>query len=174
MIWIAAARLEETRGQAKRVPLLIERALISLRSAQVEINRKQWLEDAVECELSNCPLTSRAIMYCIFNNRFPYLRNSPNRQNVIAIGVEDEDRKHTWMEDAEWFITQRALECARAVYAFTLNTFPKKKGIWTRAAFFEREVINCWTGGSRKIIIKKIIFSRNIIYTRDYISKKFF
>lgn len=43
------------------------------------------------------------------------------------------------MEDAEWFITQCALESARAVYAFTLNAFPKKKGIWTRAAFFERE-----------------------------------
>jgi pre-mRNA-processing factor 6 len=62
MIWIAAARLEETRGQAKRVPILIERALISLRSAQVEINRKQWLEDAVECEKANCPLTSQSIM----------------------------------------------------------------------------------------------------------------
>ena len=23
------------------------------------------------------------------------------RQNVIGIGVEDEDRKHTWIEDAE-------------------------------------------------------------------------
>ena len=122
MIWIEAARLEETRGQAKRVPILIERALISLRSAQVEINRKQWLDDAVDCEQANCPLTSQAII-----------------QNIIAIGVEDEDKKHTWMEDAEAFITQGALKCARAVYAFTLNTFPKKKSIWTRAAFFERE-----------------------------------
>uniref|UniRef100_A0A915M987 Pre-mRNA-processing factor 6 n=1 Tax=Meloidogyne javanica TaxID=6303 RepID=A0A915M987_MELJA len=122
MIWIAAARLEETRGQAKRVPILIERALISLRSAQVEINRKQWLEDAVECEAANCPLTSRAII-----------------QNVIAIGIEDEDRKHTWMEDAEWFITQHAIQSARAVYSYILNIFSKKKSIWTRAAFFERE-----------------------------------
>ncbi|KAI3418954.1 hypothetical protein GPALN_008047 [Globodera pallida] len=122
MIWIAAARLEESRGQAKRVPLLIDRALISLRLAQVEINKKLWLEDAVECERANCPLTSKAII-----------------QNVLEVGVEDEDRKHTWMEDAEWFITQGALECARAVFAFTLNTFSKKKGIWTRAAFFERE-----------------------------------
>lgn len=43
------------------------------------------------------------------------------------------------MEDAEWFVAQGSIECARAVYGFTINTFPKKRGIWTRAAFFERE-----------------------------------
>lgn len=53
--------------------------------------------------------------------------------------MEDEDRKHTWMEDAEWFITQHAIQSARAVYSYILNIFPKKKSIWTRAAFFERE-----------------------------------
>jgi pre-mRNA-processing factor 6 len=60
-------------------------------------------------------------------------------QHVIGIGVEDEDRKHTWLEDAEWFIKEGAIHCARAVYAYTLNIFPKKKSIWTTAAFFERE-----------------------------------
>lgn len=57
----------------------------------------------------------------------------------MGIGVEEEDRKHTWMEDAEWFINENAYECARSIYAFTLNQFPKKKGIWSRAAFFEKE-----------------------------------
>jgi pre-mRNA-processing factor 6 len=46
-IWIAAARLEETHGTVDRVPLIIERAILVLRGAQVEINRKQWLDDAV-------------------------------------------------------------------------------------------------------------------------------
>lgn len=60
-------------------------------------------------------------------------------KHVMGVGVEEEDRKHTWMEDAEWFVTEKAYECARAVYAFTLNTFSKKKGIWTSAAFFEKD-----------------------------------
>jgi len=88
----------------------------------VEINRKQWLEDAIDAERAGCCLTSQALI-----------------KNVMDIGVEEEDRKHAWMEDAEWFITEKAVECARAVYAFTLNKFPAKKGIGSRAAFFEKD-----------------------------------
>lgn len=61
-IWISAARLEESRQDEKKVNALIERALISLRAAQVEINRKQWLEDAIDAERAGCKLTSQAIM----------------------------------------------------------------------------------------------------------------
>uniref|UniRef100_A0A915CUS0 Pre-mRNA-processing factor 6 n=1 Tax=Ditylenchus dipsaci TaxID=166011 RepID=A0A915CUS0_9BILA len=121
-IWISAARLEETRGQKNRVDPLIAKALVLLRNAQVEINRKQWLEDAIDAERADCCLTSKAII-----------------KNVMSIGVEEEDRKHTWMEDAEWFISEKAIECARSVYAFCINQFPTKKGIWSRAAFFEKD-----------------------------------
>lgn len=62
LIWISAARLEETRGQADMVDKLIDRALIVLRTNQVEINRKQWLEDAIDAERSDCKLTARCIM----------------------------------------------------------------------------------------------------------------
>ncbi len=58
---------------------------------------------------------------------------------VIGHGVEDEDRKHTWLEDAEQFTQQGALECARAVYATALGVFPAKKSIWLRAAHLERQ-----------------------------------
>lgn len=30
------------------------------------------------------------------------------------------------------------MECARAVYAYALSTFPSKKSIWLRAAYFEK------------------------------------
>jgi pre-mRNA-processing factor 6 len=43
------------------------------------------------------------------------------------------------LEEAEWFVTQGAIECARAVYCVTLKAFPAKKGIWTKAAVFEKE-----------------------------------
>ncbi|KAM0731656.1 Pre-mRNA-processing factor 6 [Formica fusca] len=36
---------------------------------------------------------------------------------IISFGVEEEDKKHTWMEDMETYAQQGALECARAVYA---------------------------------------------------------
>lgn len=120
-IWISAARLEETRGQTDMVDRIIERAITSLRANMVEINREHWLKDAVDAEKASCKLTSQAII-----------------SHVLGIGVEEEDRKHTWMEDAESFVAQEAFECARAVYAHALLVFPTKKGIWFAAAHFER------------------------------------
>jgi pre-mRNA-processing factor 6 len=61
-IWITAAKLEETRGQIDMVDKIIARALTVLQSHQVEINRKQWLEDAIDAEKSECPRTAVAIM----------------------------------------------------------------------------------------------------------------
>merc|ERR1719411_530476 len=58
---------------------------------------------------------------------------------VIGVGVDEEDRKDTWLEDAESCKNAGAYECARAVYAHALTVFPKKKSIWKEAAFFEKE-----------------------------------
>uniref|UniRef100_A0A0N5APJ7 Pre-mRNA-processing factor 6 n=1 Tax=Syphacia muris TaxID=451379 RepID=A0A0N5APJ7_9BILA len=120
-IWISAARLEETRGQSEMVNRIIERALTSLRANMVEINREHWLKDAVDAEKAQCKLTSQAII-----------------SNVLGFGVEEEDKKHTWLEDAESFVAQEAFECARAVYTHALNVYPNKKSIWFAAADFER------------------------------------
>jgi pre-mRNA-processing factor 6 len=57
---------------------------------------------------------------------------------VVGHGVEEEDRKDTWLEDAEQCTQQGAHECARAVYAHALSIFPNKKSIWLQAAFFEK------------------------------------
>ena len=63
---------------------------------------------------------------------------SDNKSLCSAIGVETEDRKHTWMEDADAFTANKAYVAARAVFAYTLTVFPTKKSIWQRAAFFEK------------------------------------
>uniref|UniRef100_A0AAF5Q4B9 Pre-mRNA-processing factor 6 n=1 Tax=Wuchereria bancrofti TaxID=6293 RepID=A0AAF5Q4B9_WUCBA len=136
-IWISAARLEETRGQSDMVDRIIERAITSLKANMVEINREHWLKDAVDAEKANCRLTSQAII-----------------SHVLGIGVEEEDRKHTWMEDAESFVAQEAYECARAVYAHALLVFPTKKGIWFAAAHFER---NHGTTGSYDQLLQKAV-----------------
>lgn len=57
---------------------------------------------------------------------------------MVGHGVDEEDRKHTWMEDAEACTKQGAHECARAIYAHALSIFPSKKTIWLAAAYFEK------------------------------------
>ncbi len=63
-------------------------------------------------------------------------------RHVVGHGVEEEDRKDTWLEDAEQCTQQGAHECARAIYAHALSIFPNKKSIWLQAAFFEKVGIN--------------------------------
>lgn len=122
LIWISAAKLEETRGVVQKVDIMIEKALINLRANKVEINRKQWMEDAVDAEQAGCRFTAQAII-----------------KHVMSEGIEEEDRKHTWLEDAESFVEQKAYECARAIYAYALNIFGKKRSMWRAAIKFEKE-----------------------------------
>lgn len=66
------------------VEKIIDRALTSLAANGVEINREQWFQEAIEAEKAGavhcCQATIKAI---------------------IEQGVEEEDRKQTWIEDAE-------------------------------------------------------------------------
>ncbi|XP_026545088.1 pre-mRNA-processing factor 6 [Notechis scutatus] len=120
-IWITAAKLEEANGNTQMVEKIIDRAITSLRANGVEINREQWIQDAEECDKAGSVATCQAIM-----------------RAVIGIGIEEEDRKHTWMEDADSCVAHNALECARAIYAYALQVFPSKKSVWLRAAYFEK------------------------------------
>uniref|UniRef100_UPI00358DE5CD pre-mRNA-processing factor 6 n=1 Tax=Myxine glutinosa TaxID=7769 RepID=UPI00358DE5CD len=120
-IWVTAAKLEEANGNTTMVDKIVDRAIASLRANGVEINRDQWIQDSEECDKAGSVATCQAII-----------------RAVIGIGVEEEDRKHAWMEDAESCIVHSALECARAIYAYALQVFPSKKSVWLRAAYFEK------------------------------------
>lgn len=140
-IWTTAAKLEEANGNHNMVEKIIERAITSLSSNGVEINREQWFKEAIESEKGGHVHCCRAIV-----------------KAIIGYGVEPEDQKHTWMEDAEivrlfiqnftvflhslYFfkqcMSQGAHECARAVYNHALATFPGKKSIWLRASYLEK------------------------------------
>jgi pre-mRNA-processing factor 6 len=52
--------------------------------------------------------------------------------------VDEEDRKRTWMADADECRARGAVETARAIYAHTLSLFPGKKSVWVRAAQLEK------------------------------------
>ncbi|XP_077989706.1 pre-mRNA-processing factor 6-like [Glandiceps talaboti] len=121
LIWITAAKLEEAHGNTVMVERIIERAITSLRANMVEINRDQWVKDAEECEQSGSISTCQAII-----------------RTVIGVGVEDEDREATWMDDADTFASHGAIECARAVYAHALTVFASSRKIWIEAAYFEK------------------------------------
>lgn len=136
-IWTTAAKLEEANGNHHMVEKIIERAITSLSANGVEINREHWFKEAVEAEKGGHVHCCKAIV-----------------KTIIGNGVEPEDQKHTWMEDAENCANQGAFECARAVYAHALATFPSKKSIWLRAAYFEK---NHGTRESLELLLQRAV-----------------
>jgi len=136
-IWITAAKLEEAHDNLKMVDKIIERSITSLKANMVDINREQWIKDAEDSEKSGNVFTCKSII-----------------NNVIGIGIEEEDRKHSWMDDAESCIAHGAYACARAIYAHALNCMPSKKSIWLRAAYLEK---NHGTRESLESLLKRAV-----------------
>lgn len=99
-IWITASKLEEAQGNTAMVEKIIERSINSLIANGVEIHREHWLKEAVDAEKSGAVLTCQAIV-----------------KSIIGHSVEDEDRKHTWLEDAESFTSQ-----VRHIFCFLVLT----------------------------------------------------
>ena len=85
------------------------------------IDREQWLKEAEAAERAGAPSTCAAIV-----------------RHSIWRGVEDDDRKRTWMDDAQSLLGRDAVETARAVYAHALTVFPTKAGLWKAAVDLER------------------------------------
>lgn len=121
-IWIAAARLEEAAGNTKNVEKIIQNGVKSLQTNMVEINRDMWMKDAEVCDQGGSIATCQAII-----------------RTIVGIGVEDEDRKATWLQDAAACEEHSAFNCARAIYAQALSAYPTHEDIWLRAAHFERD-----------------------------------
>lgn len=120
-IWITAAKLEEAEGNSNNVDTIISKAVASLAAHQVIIDRDNWLEDAELCEQSGAVLTCQAIV-----------------RACLGIGVEDQDRRATWINDADHFVSRGSIEVSRAIYAHMLTVYPSKKSVWLRAAELER------------------------------------
>lgn len=49
---------------------------------------------------------------------------------VIGLGVEEEDRKRTWMADASEVLKRGSVHTARAIYTHGTSVFPGKKSVW--------------------------------------------
>ncbi|CAN6351044.1 unnamed protein product [Urochloa humidicola] len=120
-IWITAAKLEEANGGTQSVNKVIERGIRSLQREGMDINREVWLKEAEAAERAGSVLTCQSIVW-----------------NTIGIGVDDEDRKRTWVADAEEYKKHGSIETARAIYAHALTVFLSKKSIWLKAAQLEK------------------------------------
>lgn len=120
-IWIAAANLEDANGNTAMVSTIIDRGLKVLESKGANLTREKWMEQAAICEKSGNIATCHAII-----------------KSTISIDIDEDDRKSTWLSDAESFQRQGLLECSRAVYSYTLSVFPSKKSIWLAAVKFEK------------------------------------
>ena len=67
------------------VEKIVDRALSSLSANGVEVNRENWFQEAIEAEKSGAVHCCQAII-----------------KSIIESGVEEEDRKQTWIDDAEF------------------------------------------------------------------------
>lgn len=67
------------------VEKIVDRALSSLTANGVEVNRENWFQEAIEAEKSGAVHCCQAIIKAIIEN-----------------GVEEEDRKQCWIDDAEF------------------------------------------------------------------------
>lgn len=123
-IWINAAKLEEAQGNSDMVGKIISRALKSLQSFGVVISRDGWLKEAEAAERAQpaAVLTCRSIV-----------------GEVVGLGVDEEDRKRTWMGDAEEAARRGSTHTARAIYAALIAAFPGKPTVWRAAAAFEKQ-----------------------------------
>lgn len=72
-------------GNIHMVEKIIDRALTSLSANGVEINREMWFQEAIESEKSGAVNCCQSII-----------------RAIIGIGVEEEDRKQTWIDDADF------------------------------------------------------------------------
>lgn len=125
--WITAAKLEEANGNSHLVGRIIEKMIASLAQYQVITSREVWIAEAEDAERCGALATCAAIV-----------------RNTIHLDIEEEDRKRTWMDDAEICASQRGTvppspHTARAILDTALAAFPSKKSLWQQAAMLEKE-----------------------------------
>ncbi|KAJ1410619.1 Tetratricopeptide-like helical domain superfamily [Sesbania bispinosa] len=77
--------------------------------------------------------------------------------NTIGVGVKEEDRKRTWVADAEECKKRGSIETARAIYAHALTVFLTKKSIWLKAAQLEK---SHGTRESLDALLRKVVTYR--------------
>eukprot|EP01104_Vermistella_antarctica_P005897 TRINITY_DN16643_c0_g1_i1.p1 TRINITY_DN16643_c0_g1~~TRINITY_DN16643_c0_g1_i1.p1 ORF type:complete len:968 (+),score=270.69 TRINITY_DN16643_c0_g1_i1:136-3039(+) len=105
----------------ERIRFIIEKGVTSLDSYGVIIRRGEWLAEAEAAERAGVLATCAAIVSA-----------------TISQGVDDEDRKTTWISDAETCVRRGSIHTARSIFAVATAVFKGRKSIWMRAAQLEK------------------------------------
>ncbi|KAJ1550581.1 hypothetical protein HK096_006126, partial [Nowakowskiella sp. JEL0078] len=121
-IWISAAMLEESNGNTASVGNLIKRGISELSAKGSVLDREQWIKEAENCENNQAIATSQAII-----------------DATIGMGIEPEDQRNTWVEDAESSLVRNHIFTARAIYSHLLKTFPADATLWELGASLEKK-----------------------------------
>ncbi|KAG9510944.1 Pre-mRNA-processing factor 6, partial [Fragariocoptes setiger] len=169
-LWITGAKLQEANAYSHMVEKLIRRSITDLSHRGVDINRVEWIKDAVEAEKAGFKQTCHAII-----------------KNIIGVGIEDEDRLAAWIHDAESFIASGSFECARAVFEKIVETYPDLEAAWLPYVKFEeqqqaedklsavlsRAVEKCLRSETLWLRFADLDWTRNVDLTRERLSCAF-
>lgn len=77
--------------------------------------REYWLKEAENAERANPPMVSSSGAIV---------------EEVIGLGVEEEDRQRTWVADAEEAERRGSVQTARAIYKHAIAVFPGQYEVW--------------------------------------------
>ena len=121
-IWIHAAKLEETQGNQENAELVIRRAVKVLTKNGVQMKRDDWLREAEVAEKNQNIMTCNAIV-----------------KACADIGIDEDEREKTWLEDAVHFTEKKSFETARAILKHAISVYPKKHNLWIKLIEFEKQ-----------------------------------
>jgi pre-mRNA-processing factor 6 len=121
-VWIAASQLVEQESEdTSKVNELMANGVKDLELKGGLPDRTQWIADAQECERQGAILTSHAIINA-----------------TLGQGLEEEDTKAVWLDDAKSAIENQAFDTARAICAYALRVFPESRSLWLATINLER------------------------------------
>lgn len=159
-VWIAAAQLVEQESEdPAKVNDLLANGVKDLELKGGLPDRSHWIKDAQECEKQGAILTCHAIINA-----------------TLGQGLDEEDRKATWLDDAKLATENSAFETARAIYAYALRRFPESKSLWLATVNLERahgtkanlwEVLDRATKASPKTEAFWLLYAREKSKTGD-------
>uniref|UniRef100_A0A6G1S430 Pre-mRNA-processing factor 6 n=1 Tax=Aceria tosichella TaxID=561515 RepID=A0A6G1S430_9ACAR len=121
-IWITAAKLQETVGKLDLIEKIIKLSVSDLAERGVEINRNDWLKEAMDADRANFKCTCREII-----------------RRIIGWNIQEQERLQTWLDDAKSFIVSGSINCARAVYLTIVEdkSYSRMESVWLEYANFE-------------------------------------
>eukprot|EP01129_Flabellula_baltica_P014603 TRINITY_DN7031_c0_g1_i1.p1 TRINITY_DN7031_c0_g1~~TRINITY_DN7031_c0_g1_i1.p1 ORF type:complete len:938 (-),score=246.41 TRINITY_DN7031_c0_g1_i1:65-2878(-) len=120
-LWITGAQLEEANDNLEGVEKVIRNCITTYIQQGVNIDRDEWLKEAMSCEKMKFPSVAQAII-----------------RTTIGLGLEDDYKIAAWIEDAERCISEKCIQCAKAIFSHATKEFQENEEVWSRLINLER------------------------------------